>query len=249
MSEKTSYAPGEPIWTDLSSPDLAVSKAFYGPLLGWTAEAPEDRFGGYASWLKDGRKIAGLMPVMSPDQPPSWTTYVCSEDADKTVALVESSGGTIIAPPMAVDDLGRLAVLTDPSGAVFGIWEPGTHHGAELFAEPGAPCWFELTSQDPAAAASFYSSVFAWSVKTSEEYVELQLDGQSVAGVTDPTQGTPPGWLPYFGVDDPAAKAREAEQLGGTVVLPLAEWPGGACSIVRDPHGAVLGLITQEPSA
>ena len=115
MSEKTSYAPGEPIWTDLSSPDLVASKAFYGPLLGWTAEPPQERFGGYASWLKDGRKIAGLMPVMAPEQPPSWTTYMCSEDADKTVALVESSGGTVIAPPMAVDDLGRLAVFTTPA--------------------------------------------------------------------------------------------------------------------------------------
>lgn len=249
MSEKTSYAPGEPIWTDLTTPDLAASKAFYGQLLGWTAEEPQEKFGGYASWLKDGRPIAGLMPSMSPDQPPAWTTYLCSEDADRTVALVESSGGTVLVPPMAVDELGRMAVFADPSGTVFGIWQPGTHVGAELVSEPGAPCWVELTSTDPAAATPFYSAVFSLSAKTSEEYVELQLDGRSVAGVTDPSQGTSPGWLPYFGVADPAAKAREAEQLGGTVVLPLAEWPGGACSIVRDPHGAVLGLIRQEPSS
>ena len=115
--------------------------------------------------------------------------------------------------------------------------------------EEGAPYRFELTSADPAAAASFYGSVFSWSSNQSDTYLELQLDGESVAGVTDPSQGTPPGWLPYVGVADPAAKTREAELLGGTVVLPLAEWPGGSCSIVKDPHGAVLGRITQVPTA
>ena len=246
MTSKTSYAPGEPIWTDLSSPDLAASAAFYGPLLGWTLGEPQPELGGYASWLKGGLPVAGLMPLPSPDQPPSWTTYVCSDDADKTVERVQAAGGTVIAPVHDVADMGRMSVLADPSGTVFGIWQPGTHRGAELVREEGAPCWFELTSADPAAAAPFYGSVFSWSSNRSDTYLELQLDGTSVAGVTDPSQGTPAGWLPYFGVTDPAAKAREAEALGGSVVLALAEWPGGACSIVRDPHGVVLGLMNPD---
>ena len=77
MSEKTSYAPGEPIWTDLSSPDLAASKAFYGPLLGWTAEAPQERFGGYASWLKDGHRTARCSASSRRCRPPEVGALDC----------------------------------------------------------------------------------------------------------------------------------------------------------------------------
>lgn len=244
MSEKTTYAPGEPIWVDLGSPDLAASAAFYGPLLGWTAEAPQEQFGGYASWLLDGRPVAGLMPLMSPEQPPSWTVYLCTEDADKTAARVQEAGGTVVAPPMSVDDMGRMAVFTDDRGTFFGAWQPGTHRGSELVHQEGAPTWVELTSDDPAGAAPFYAAVADLAPKPSEAYFELEAGGRSVAGIATTAQGTPPGWFPYFGASDPAAKARQAAELGGTVVLPLAEWPGGACSIVRDPHGALLGLIT-----
>lgn len=246
MTEKTTYLPGEPIWVDLGSPDLAASTAFYGALLGWTAEAPQEQFGGYASWLKDGRKVAGLMPLTSPEQPPSWTLYLCTDDADKTAALVQEAGGTVVAPPMDVGDLGRMAVFTDATGSFVGSWQPGTHRGADLVEQDGAMAWVELTSRAPADAALFYETVFGLSAHLSPEYVELQLSGRSVAGVTDTSQGTDPGWIPYFGASDPAASARQAADLGGTVIVPFMEFPGGTCAIVVDPHGATFGLLRAE---
>lgn len=242
MSAKSTYRPGEPIWTDLSSPDPAASAAFYGALLGWTVTEAQPDFGGYASFLLDGQQVAGLMPLMAPGQPPTWTAYLCSHDADKTAGLVEQAGGGTVAPPMDVGDLGRMAVHTDPAGAVFGVWQPGAHAGAQRVREDGAPSWLELTAERPAAAAAFYADVFGLEPRVSQEYVELTLDGTSVAGVADPSQGTT-GWLPYFGAADPGAAAERAVELGGTVVLPLTPFPGGSCAIVRDPHGAVFGLL------
>lgn len=242
MPEKTAYAPGEPIWVDLSTSDQAASAAFYGALLGWTSTEPSPDMGGYASFLLDGRTVAGHVPLMAPDAPVTWTCYVCSDDAHTTAALVEQAGGSTLVAPMQVADLGSMAVFSDPAGAVFGVWQPGSHTGAELADQRGTCTWRELTASAPAEATPFYERVFGWQARVSEGYVELLLDGTSVAGVTDPAQGTS-GWLPYFEVDDPAAAADRAQELGGTLVLPFTTFDGGSCTIVRDPQGAVFGLL------
>lgn len=242
MSEKTAYQPGEPIWVDLSTPDQAASTAFYGELLGWDCTTPDPSMGSYANFLLRGKKVAGVVPLMAPDQSPTWTVYVCTDDADKTAARVQEAGGAVLVPPMDVMDLGRMAVFADPAGAVFGAWQPGTHVGSELVDEPGTPVWVELTSADPQTAGAFYGTAVGWETKTSEAYVEFVLDDRSVAGLTDPSQGTT-GWLPYFSVSDPAATTDRAVALGAQVVLPLTTFPGGSCTIVRDPQGAVFGLM------
>ncbi len=241
MTDKTSCLPGEPIWADLASPDPPRSAAFYGALLGWTATPPQPELGGYASFLLRGHKVAGLMPLMAADQAPTWTSYLCSDDADKTAALVEQAGGTTLAGPMDVADLGRMAVFADPAGAVFGVWQPGTHTGAELAAEDGTQTWLELTADKPADAPGFYGAVFGWAVAGTDNYVEFTLSGTSVAGCTDLSQCTV-GWLPYFEVADPGEKAEQVQSLGGSVVLPLTSFDGGSCAIVRDPDGATFGL-------
>ena len=242
MPEKTAYAPGEPIWVDLSTSDQTAAAAFYGELLGWTTSEPDPDMGGYGSFLLDGRKVAGHVPLMAPGAPVTWTCYVCSDDAEKTAALVEQAGGSVVVAPMRVADLGSMAVFADPAGAVIGVWQPGSHTGAELVDQPGTCTWRELTATAPSGATPFYERVFGWQPRVSDSYVELLLDGTSVAGVTDPAQGTS-GWLPYFEVDDPAASTARAQELGATVVLPYTEFDGGSCTIVRDPQGAVFGLL------
>ncbi len=245
MPEKTAYLPGEPIWTDLSSPDCAASAAFYGALLGWEVTEGDPAMGGYASFLLDGRVVAGLVPVTTSVQPTTWTAYFCTEDAAATTTLVEQAGGSTVVAPMQVAGLGTMAVYADPQGAVFGVWQPGSHRGSELTGQDGTQTWFELTAEDPAAAPEFYGRVLGWEASVSDAYVLLSLDGRSVAGVADPSQGTA-GWLPYFQVADPAACAEQVQALGGTVVLPLTTFDGGSCVIVRDPQGAVVGLLRSE---
>jgi len=247
MSEKTSYQPGQPMWVDLGSPDLDASIAFYGALFGWTAERGPEEFGGYTTFLLDGKKVAGLMPLMQEGQPPVWSSYLCTEDADKTTELVTSNGGTVHAPPMDVGVEGRMAVYSDPSGAFFGVWQPGHHTGAETVMAEGAFSWAELATRDKAAALPFYTAVFGLSPHESEGYTELQLDGSSVAGCMDMPEMVPAEvpsyWMPYFGAGDPAAKAQQVGSLGGTVLVPSMDFPGGTFSVVQDPHGSTFGLL------
>ena len=253
MTVKTSYQPGEPIWADLGSPDVDASRAFYGELFGWLAPPGTEDFGGYTSFELEGRKVAGLMPLMAPDQPPAWSCYVCTDDADKTTSLVEQAGGTIVAPPMDVADLGRMAVYTDAGGAFFGVWQPGQHLGAELIDQEGTLSWIELGTRDKPGAYSFYETVFGWTADVSPEYTEFKLAGASAGGCMDVPQSVPaevPGyWMPYFAASDPGAKAAQAEQLGGTVVAPMTDFPGGRVAVVQDPHGATFGLLDMDESA
>lgn len=247
MPDKTSYSPGEPIWVDLGSPDLAASRTFYGSLFGWTAEEGNPDFGGYTNFELGGRKVAGLMPLMAPGQPPAWQCYVCTDDVEKTSALVAEAGGTVIAAAMQVGDLGTMAVYTDPTGAFFGVWQPALHLGTEVVGEEGTTAWIELSTRDQAAAVSFYGSVFGWTTASPESYTEFQLAGQSVAGCMDTPEGVPAEvpshWLPYFVAGDPAAKAAQAVELGASLVVPFMEFPGGTFAVVQDPHGATFGLL------
>lgn len=248
MPVKTAYAPGEPVWNDLGTPDLDGSRAFYGGLFGWTAAPGDEDLGGYTTFTKDGRAVAGLMPVMSPEQPTTWTCYVCTDDLDKTADRVADGGGTTLAPPMDVTDLGRMAVFADPTGAVFGAWQPRRHTGAELVEEDGAFGWIELGTRDQATALAFYERVFGWTARPSDGYTELQLAGRSVAGCMDVPPGVPDEvpayWLPYVTVTDVGAAAERATELGGTVVAPVMAYPGGEFAVVQDPQGAVVGLVS-----
>lgn len=253
MSERTSYAPGTPCWVDLGTPDIEAAAGFYGNLFGWEVpERPESaEFGGYRRAIKGGKDIAGMMPLMQEGQPPAWTTYVAVTDAAATAAAIQEHGGTQMAEPMAVRDLGRMALFTDPEGAFFGIWEPGSFAGAELVNEPGALSWNELESRDPAAAKEFYGSVFGWQFVDHDMgemiYTEWQVDGKAIGGMADVNgripDEIPAHWMAYFGNEDTDASVAKIEELGGQVMFGPVDIPAGRFAMVTDPFGAAFAVM------
>jgi uncharacterized protein len=163
MSTRTRpWPPGMPCWADLTVPDLAAATAFYSAVLGWSFDEPSAEFGGYVIAQAGGGAAAGVGPQQQPGVPPAWTLYLASDDVDATAAAVTSHGGTLLLPPGDVGGLGRLCVAADPTGAVFGVWQHGTHIGAGVVNEPGALSWDDLRTTDPSAAIAFYSAVFGW---------------------------------------------------------------------------------------
>jgi predicted enzyme related to lactoylglutathione lyase len=247
MSDKTSYLPGEPSWIDVATDDLDGSIAFYGALLGCEFERGGEEVGGYSTALKGGKRLFGVTPKMMPEQPTVWSSYIATDDADKTSELVESNGGTVIVPAMDVTDIGRMAVYLDPTGAAIGVWQPGTHTGAETIGETGTYGWIELSSRDRAKALPFYQQVFGWGLGGAPEYTEFQVNGESIAGAMDMPEMVPAEvpsyWMPYFIAEDPAGKAQEAAGLGATVLVPFMEMDNVAFSVVQDPQGATFGLL------
>ncbi|HEX4212625.1 MAG TPA: VOC family protein [Candidatus Dormibacteraeota bacterium] len=243
----------KPIWVDLSTSDPEAARKFYSSLLGWTAEPnPDPAFGGYTVAQLGGRDVAGIGPVMGEGQPTAWAMYIGTPDASETAAAVEAAGGKVAVPPFDVMDQGRMGVFQDPSGAFFGVWQPGKMTGAQVMREPGSVGWTELNARGLPAARDFYHKVFGWEVKSlpmpeGMEYNELRSGGEPIGGAQEmpamvPAE-VPSHWLVYFLVDDIAATAARAQELGATAMMPVTDYPGGKFTILADAQGATFGLI------
>ncbi|HVQ57877.1 MAG TPA: VOC family protein [Solirubrobacterales bacterium] len=255
MSEKTSYVPGTPSWVELGTPDMEATIGFYKDLFGW--EIPEQpnsaQLGGYRRAKLRGKDVAGVSPLQQEGQPPVWSTYVSVADADATVETVKDAGGQVIVEPLDVAGLGKMAVFTDPTSAVCGIWEPGTFAGAELVNEFGAFSWNELHTRDVAAAKEFYGAVFGWTVeeqdmgemgtyriwKRGEEMMGGMLD---MTGMEIPAE-VPPHWLVYFTVEDADGSVEKVKGLGGGVLHEAVDIPIGRFAILHDQFGAAFAVM------
>jgi uncharacterized protein len=261
MSERTSYAPGTPCWVDLGSPDLGASVEFYSALFGWQVPESEnvEQTGGYRRATKSGKDVAGMMPLMQEGQPPAWSSYVSVADADATAAAVKEAGGSVLAEVMDVMGLGKMAIFADPTGAVFGIWQPGTFLGAGLVNEPGALAWNELNTRDVEGAKVFYGAVFGWGfdemkMGENETYTMITLDGNPVGGILDLDERGVPAeipahWLVYFAVEDADATIAQAKERGANVMMEPIDLPVGRFGILTDPHGAAFAVIALSENA
>ena len=257
MSTRTSPWPkGIPCWADVMAADVRAGGAFYGAVLGWSVPEPEEQWGGYVVAEVGGAATAGLGP-QQPDARNAWTLYFATDDVDGTVAAVQVHGGAVLAEPMDVGPLGRMAIVADPPGAAFGLWQAGTMIGASLVNEPGGLVWEDLRSTDPDAARSFYSALFGY------EYDALDMAGPDYATFRLPTEthvlggmgglmglpdGTASHWLVYFQVADADAATAAAERAGGTVVSPPVDTPFGRMACLADPDGATFMVMTTDPS-
>jgi predicted enzyme related to lactoylglutathione lyase len=244
---------GAPCWIDLFTTDPDKSRSFYSELMGWKAEEPNEAFGGYFNFSKDGVLVAGGMRNDGEGGVPDhWNVYLAVEDAEATIAAATAHGGGVIVPAMAVADLGTMAVITDAGGAAVGLWQPGTHKGIGLIAEPGAPAWFELHTRDYDASVQFYQDVFGWDAKTMSDTPEFRYttlgEGEgALAGLMDSTgflpEGVPAHWAVYLRVEDTDAAVKTAVDLGGAVVMPAEDTPYGRIAMVSDPTGAHFRLV------
>ncbi len=244
---------GAPCWVDLMTSDVERSRDFYSQLFGWTASEPAEEFGGYVNFAKDGVLVAGCMARQSDaGSPDTWSVYLASDDVAKTLEVATAHGGSVLVQAMPVGELGTMAYLTDVGGAAIGVWQPGSHRGFGILAEPGAPSWFELHTGEYAAAVAFYRDVFGWDTTVVGDtpefrYTTLGEGDASLAGIMDSSghlsDGTPPRWYTYFGVADTDAALARVVELGGTIVMPAEDTPYGRLAVAKDPTGAQFSLV------
>jgi predicted enzyme related to lactoylglutathione lyase len=254
MPKRDTTVHGAPCWVDLSTTDQPGARTFYGELFGWESTEPNEEFGGYLNFSKDGELVAGCMgyvPEMG-GVPNVWGVYLAVTDSDAVAKAVEANGGQVLAPPMAVGDLGTMAVYIDPAGAVIGTWEAGTHLGIGTVAEPGTPSWFELHTKGHDAAVEFYRNVFGWTttnVGDTDDFRYTIFDGPGeaqYAGVMDASsflpEAAPSYWTVYIEVADVDATAAKAVELGGGVPDQPEDTPYGRLATITDHAGARLRL-------
>jgi uncharacterized protein len=256
MTDAATAIANKPVWVDLASKDAEASRAFYGKLFGWQVEVnPDPQYGGYGLARIGGEDVAGIGPTQSPDQPTVWNLYIGAEDADDLGGRIEAAGGRVIAPAFDVGDQGRMAVFQDPSGAFISAWQR-TAMGGFQTEGPNTFSWAELNARGVDSAVPFYERVFGWTTRRSPmpggpDYIEFQIEGESIAGAWEmnpmvPAE-VPSYWLVYFGVDDVDATAARAVELGGREMAPPSDFPGGRFAIITDPQGASFGLLKSQP--
>ncbi len=253
MPKRETAPIGAPCWVDLMTSDTERSREFYCQLFGWEAEEPAEEFGGYFNFTKDGIRLAGCM-AGQPDAhaPAVWSVYLNSDDAATTVEMAVSRGAGVQVQEMAVGDLGSMAVVSDPGGAVIGVWQPGLHRGFGVFGESGTPSWFELHTRDYQAVVDFYRDVFHWDTHVVSDtpefrYTTLKHGEQWLAGIMDASgflpDGVPAHWSVYFGVKDTDAALARTVELGGSVLMPAEDTPYGRLAAAADPTGAQFKLV------
>jgi predicted enzyme related to lactoylglutathione lyase len=251
MGERSQYTPGTFCWSELTTSDQAAAKAFYGRLLGWQAnDIPLGDDAYYSMQLIDGKRVAAIAPQPQQQRdagvPPLWNSYVSVDSADAVAARAKELGAAVHAPPFDVMTVGRMAVIRDPQGAFFMLWQPRDTIGAELVNAPGALVWNELQSPDLDASAVFYGDLFGWSVAQAEgmpgRYLSIRNGAANNGGMRELTPPAPPSWLTYFGVEDVEQALARLEQLGGSKLAGPIDIQIAKLAVVADPQGAVFAL-------
>ena len=273
MLERDGYVSGVPCWIDTSQPDPRAAAAFYGGLFGWDFEeaTPPGSDDGYFIARLQGGDVAavGSQPAGGTSIA-VWNTYVWVDSADETASKVLDVGGRVVTDPFGVGEAGRMAVFTDPDGALFRVWEAKGHKGAQIVNQPGSLNFNGLNTRDVEGAKSFYGAVFGWEALAIGEGAEMwRLPGygdflaqrdpdlrkrvadsggpegfEDVVATLNPIAedqpDVPAHWSVTFAVDDADTTAERAAELGGQVVVAPFDAPWVRMTIITDPQGATF---------
>ena len=251
MPERDGYMTGVPCWVDTSQPDPEAAIAFYGGLFGWELEdvMPPASPGPYFVARVRGGDVGAIAPAAEGAERAAWNTYIWVDSADEAAAKVREAGGSVAMEPLDATSAGRMAVFGDREGAGFRVWQANEHRGARIVNEPGSVVFNGLSTRDPAAARSFYGSVFGWRTleigsgqawrlpgygdfleRSDPELRKRMAEGgapegfEDVVASLDPIMGDQPDvsphWRVTFAVEDADATAELATALGGRVLVP-----------------------------
>jgi predicted enzyme related to lactoylglutathione lyase len=249
---------GRPLWYELMTTEPAAAQAFYTAVVGWTASPFDTAPFPYSTLSRDDDwPVAGVLGrPPGVDLPPFWTMHVGVPHLEDATARVAQLGGGVASPVIAVANIGRMQLMSDPQGAAFYLYEPATtDFPAEAPAEVGDAAWIELVTTDAPAAMRFYGDLFGW---TPGQPVDMGVDGTyhlfrrpqaTIGGMMNripPMGQVPPHWRIYFRVADLEASVARIRANGGHVLHGPMDVDGGARIVnAIDPQGATFSILGQ----
>jgi hypothetical protein len=248
----TAIPTGRFVWFEYQTADAHKAQGFFGELFNWGVKEVPMPGGAYTMIAAGARTIGGYVPRTEAG-PAAWLSHLQVASATDTAAELAARGGKVVKQPFKVGEFGQMAVVTDPHGAAFALWQPAK---AEEPPAPEAGCfvWNELFSADPDASVAFYRAVGGFGHDAMDmgpmgTYHLLTSGGAPRAGIMKQTMpGQPHAWLPYVSVASADATADKAKRLGATIVVPPADIPNvGRFAIFLDPQGAALGILQPAP--
>jgi len=216
---------GTPCWIALHTPAPEVQQRFYTAVLGWQWVEHGPGAGSSCLASLDGAWVAGLHSgsLVADHGRLGWVVYFQTPDVDGRAAAVAEAGGRVLLPPRDAAETGRAAMVADPTGAVFGLWQ-STQRGFQTLGVPGAPCWFEVRVPNRGAAISFYAAQFGGTPQAmagmAPPYFTMHVGGRPRYGILEtPEEGADafPHWMTYFLVRNADAAADRVTTAKGTV--------------------------------
>jgi hypothetical protein len=247
---------GAPCWFEFASRNADASLAFHQALFGWRSVDQGNSGMGSYYFLSNSTGTIGALCGQAPgsgDMPSNWGVYFAVADLDASVAKAKSLGGKAMVT-FDVPGHGRGAVLSDPTGAVFSLWQ-STRADAGDFAmfEDHSIGWVELATRDSNAAQAFYTALLGWSFEKSAsapgpvDYREYMVAGTRYGGLMQMTKewgDMPSHWSVYIPVSDVDATLKRVTELGGKVCVPAFDAPGvGRIARYDDPTGGGAYII------
>jgi predicted enzyme related to lactoylglutathione lyase len=239
---------GRFVWHEQVSGDPQQAESFYKQLFGWGTETFKPGEIDYMMISSGGSTHGGFSKAMEGAPPPHWLSHIHVENLDETIKRVENAGGKLAAGPFEMSEVGRVGILVDPQGAFLAAYQPE----GEGSASEGVFVWDELGTTDADGAQRFYEEVFGWTTKDmGEEYGGYRIfergDARIGGLMANPEPSIPAAWTPYVGVEDTDATCARAKELGAEVVVEPMDVPNvGRFAILKDPQGAVFGIIKGE---
>ncbi|GEC06588.1 hydrolase [Streptomyces spinoverrucosus] len=221
---------------DAQLADLEAGKRFYGELFGWSFQPS---YGGTVWAYHEGEPVAALAQKADGRLPTVWTVYFATPDAEALTRRIRAAGGQVVTAPMPVGELGVAALATDPEGAVFGLWQPGTHAGFGVRHVPGAFVWAELYARDTAAANTFYGDLFHDALFGPDAEPDF---GRAPLADVFPAE-MPPHFIVHFAVADCEAALTEVNRLGGRIQAGPFDTSYGTVGVATDDQGASFGVL------
>ena len=255
MPKIEKHAPGSFCWVELGTTDQDGAKKFYSSLFGWNpSDFPMGPNEVYTMFQLGGGEAGAAYTMRAEERsmtPPHWNLYIAVQSADESAKRATELGGKLIAPPFDVMTFGRMAVVQDPTGAVFCIWEPKQHTGSTVGHENGTLCWADLNTSNVEHSKKFYEELFGWKLEPGEKdtsgYLHIKNGSEYIGGVPPCEHlpaNVPPHWLLYFLVADCDASTAKAKELGAREFMPAMTLENvGRFSVIADPQGAAFSLF------
>lgn len=258
MPQMDKHAPGTFCWVELATTDQGAAKTFYDSLFGWSfVDFPMGPDAAYTMFQLNGQVAAAGYTLQEAERaqgvPPHWNLYIAVEDVDKAAARAVELGAQLPAGVFDVFTNGRMAVVIDPTGAAFCMWQAKQTQGIAVMGENNSYCWADLITGDRIKAKQFYENLFGWKIfpgegKDDSSYLHITAGDKGIAGIQPGSMvkpGVPAHWTPYFMVADADAISTKTQELGGKVYAgPMNVDKSLRIAVLADPQGAVFSLFS-----
>jgi predicted enzyme related to lactoylglutathione lyase len=244
---------GKFVWFDLFTHDLQSTSLFYESLFGWSFKETGSTGKIVKTILRDGVPIANAVYIKKEDpklNASRWLSYISVEDVDRAAKLSVKNKGSVYLKPRDLKNRGRIAVVNDPQGAIFGLV---TATGGDPLDSDFLVNQFlgsELWTTNPDDALKFYNILAGYEqklidIKADLKYRRLVVNGRFCGGLMKlPWDDVEPAWIPYISVKNTLETVEKAKKLGGKIIVEKdSAVQEGSIAIIADPSGAVFAII------